>query len=219
MTSCISRKYVWGGVFVALSLCFLSTNLYGLPLPFEIFTDNGDWGTGGSNFGDPALDLSVDVYNGDATVSFEFHNNSISPLVDLAITDIYFDNGTLLAISGVTNGPGVSFTELAIPEELPGANILVPPFETTDQFSADADPPPPHYGVEPGEWVIIHFDLQEGGTLQHVLDELSDGTLRIGIHIQSLPGGSSESAVNVPEPATICLLGLGALALLRKRRT
>jgi len=158
------------------------------------------------------------VYNGDATVSFEFHNNSISPLVDVAITDIYFDDGTLLAISGVTNGPGVSLIQLATPEELPGATILVPPFETTDYFSAGADPPPPHYGVEPGEWVIIHFNLQENGTLQHVLNELSDETLRIGIRIQAFPGGSSESAVNVPEPATICLLGLGALALLRKRR-
>ena len=216
MTSCIVRKYVWGGVFAALSLCFLSTNLYALP--FEIFTDNGEWGTGGSNFGDPALDLAVDVYNGVSTVSFEFHNNSVSPLSDLAITDIYFDDGTLLAISGVTNGPGVSFTELANPAELPGANILVPPFETTNHFSAGSDPPPPHYGVEPGEWVIMHFNLQQGGTLQHVLDELSNGTLRIGFHLQAFPGGSSESAVNVPEPATICLFGFGALALLRKRR-
>ena len=213
------RKLVWGGMAFLLFLFIPCANLYALILPFEIFTDNGEWGTGGSNFGDPALDLIVDVYNGGPTVSFEFHNNSVSPLVDLSITDIYFDDGTLLAISGVENGPGVSFTELADPAELPGANILIPPFETTNHFSADADPPPSHSGVEPGEWVIIHFDLQQGGTLQHVLDELSDGSLRIGIHIQSFPGGSSESAVNVPEPATICLLGLGVLALLRKRRS
>ncbi len=219
MKSRIGRKFVLGVIVCTLSFCIPSTCLYALTLPFEIFTNNGEWGTGGSNFGDPALDLTVDVYNGGSTVSFEFHNNSVSPLVDVAITDIYFDDGTLLAISGVTNGPGVDFTKLATPTELPGATILVPPFETTDQFSAGADPPPPHNGVNLGEWVIINFDLQGGGTLQHVLDELSDGTLRIGLKIQSFPGGSSESAVNVPEPATICLLGLGALALLRKRRT
>ncbi|MHC4571235.1 MAG: PEP-CTERM sorting domain-containing protein [Planctomycetota bacterium] len=34
-----------------------------------------------------------------------------------------------------------------------------------------------------------------------------------------MPDGSSESAVNVPEPATICLLGLGALVLSRRRRS
>lgn len=31
--------------------------------PFEIFTDNGNWGTNGSNNSD--LNLLVDVYNGD----------------------------------------------------------------------------------------------------------------------------------------------------------
>jgi len=210
---------VWGGMAFVLVLFIPCANLYALTFPFEIFTDNGEWGTGGSNFGDPALDLTVDVYNGGPTVSFEFHNNSVSPLDDLSITDIYFDDGTLLAISGVTNGPGVDFSELADPAELPGASILVPPFETTNHFSAGAGPPPPQNGVEPGEWVIIHFDLQGGGTLQHVLDELDDGSLRIGLKIQSFPGGSSESAVNVPEPATICLLGFGFLALLKKRRS
>jgi hypothetical protein len=219
VTNCMGRRFALGVEVITFLLCITCTNVYALTLPFEIFTDNGDWGTGGSNFGDPALDLTVDVYNGGPTVSFEFHNNSISPLGDLAITDIYFDDGTLLAISGVTNGPGVAFTQLANPEELPGAANLVPPFETTDHFSADADPPPSHNGVEPGEWVIIHFNLQQDGTLQNVLDELYNGTLRIGIHIQGFPGGSSESAVNVPEPATICLFGLGVLTLLRKRRT
>ena len=218
MKSSSGRKFVLGAVVFTLLFCIPSASLYALTLPFEVFTNNGEWGTGGDNFGDPALDLTVDIYNGGPTVNFEFHNNSVSPLVDVAITSIYFDDGTLLGISGVTNGPGVAFTELANPEELPGANFLVPPFETTAEFSAGADPPPPHYGVEPGEWVIIHFDLQGGGTLQHVLDELSDGSLRIGMRLQAFPGTSSESAVNVPEPATICLLGLGALALLRKRR-
>ncbi|MFH1371643.1 MAG: PEP-CTERM sorting domain-containing protein, partial [Planctomycetota bacterium] len=62
------------------------------------------------------------------------------------------------------------------------------------------------------------FDLINGGTLEDVIDELNNGTLRVGIHIIGLPDGSSESAILVPEPATMCLLGLGALGLLKKRR-
>ncbi len=217
MKSSSGRKVVLGVVVCTLSFCIPSTSIYAITLPFDIFTDNGEWGTGGSNFGDPSLNLTVDVFNGGPGVHFEFRNNSVSPLSDVSITDIYFDDGTLLGISGVTNGPGVAFAESATPTELPGASILAPTFETTAHYSVGSEPAPPHNGVNPGEWVIIHFSLQGGGTLQHVLDELSDGTLRIGMRLQAFPGGSSESAV-VPEPATICLLGLGALALLRKRR-
>ncbi len=72
--------------------------------------------------------------------------------------------------------------------------------------------------MEPGEWVTIKFDLMGGGTLDDVIDELSDGTLRIGIKVQSFPGGSSESGVNVPEPVTVALLGIGALFMLKRKR-
>jgi hypothetical protein len=64
--------------------------------------------------------------------------------------------------------------------------------------------------------------------LADVLAELTTGdlypTLRVGVHVQSFdtPFGTSESFVNlsypVPEPMTICLFGLGSLALLRKRK-
>ena len=187
--------------------------------PFEIFTDNDLWGVNGDNFSDPNLNLNVEVYNGAGTTSFKFHNQSNSTfLPDVSITDVYFDDGTLLDINSIENGAGVSYSQIATPGELPGANLLVPAFETTGQFSADADPPPASSGVEPGEWVTIKFDLMGGGTLDDVIDELSDGTLRIGIKVQSFPGNSSESAVNVPEPATVALLGIGALFMLKRKR-
>ena len=185
---------------------------------FEIFTDNGNWGVNGPNFGDENLNLFVEVYNGFETASFKFRNESGPSLGSVSITDIYFDNGTLLGISSVESGPGTSFSKLATPTELPGANLLEPDFVTNDQFSADSNPPPSKNGVEMGEWVIIHFDLKPGGTLADVLSELADGTLRIGIHIQSFPDGKSESAVHVPEPATMCLLGLGGLVLIKRRK-
>ncbi|MFH1371671.1 MAG: PEP-CTERM sorting domain-containing protein, partial [Planctomycetota bacterium] len=62
------------------------------------------------------------------------------------------------------------------------------------------------------------FDLINGGTLEDVIDELNNGTLRVGIHIIGLPDGSSESAILVPEPATLFLLATGAAIALRKRK-
>jgi hypothetical protein len=73
-------------------------------------------------------------------------------------------------------------------------------------------------GVGPGESVTITFDLMAGGTYQDVIDELNDGTLRIGIHVVGFESGGSESFVHVPEPATASLLGMAATGLLLRRR-
>jgi hypothetical protein len=62
------------------------------------------------------------------------------------------------------------------------------------------------------------FDLINGGTFLNVTDELNTGVLWIGVHVIALPDGSSESAIAVPDPATLFLLGLGSLALLRIRK-
>ena len=101
---------------------------------------------------------------------------------------------------------------------------MVPPFDANLGFSADSDPPIPSSGVEPpDEWLGVVFLLNGGGNgdVYDVLDELDTGILRIGIHVQSFNGidGDSESFVNVPEPASMLLLGLGWLALRRKRRS
>ncbi len=174
--------------------------------------------------------LFVDVLNGTNEVQFNFRNvgpNSCS------ITDVYFDDGTLLELAGLIdkddsyNGrdghPGVDFSIGADPPDLPGGSQMVPPFQVELGFFADPDPPPPDCGVQPpDEWLGVVFLLDGGnGDVYDVLDELDNGTLRIGIHVQSFNGvdGDSESFVNVPEPASMLLLGLGGLALRRKRRT
>src|SRR5262245_8799427 len=80
---------------------------------------------------DVASQLFVDVTDsGSNTVTFKFTNN-----VGIAssITDIYFDDGTLLGIATVTNGPLglVDFSAGATPGELPGANQANPDFVTS----------------------------------------------------------------------------------------
>lgn len=157
-----------------------------------------------------------------------------------SITDVYFDDGTLTTLTTLIDfdeptdslhpwyglgHSGVDFTQDADPPDLPGGNdpdlmgaLGQDLFEVSLGFSADSDPPPPYWGVEPGEWLGIEFSMN-GGTLEQVIQELQDLTLRVGIHAQAFENGGvdSESFVT-PEPATVVLLGLGGLALLRRRR-
>ncbi|WP_410967510.1 PEP-CTERM sorting domain-containing protein, partial [Salmonella sp. SAL4456] len=55
-----------------------------------------------------------------------------------------------------------------------------------------------------------------------VLDAISAGTFNIGIHVQGFSNAGSESGVlnTVPEPASLLLMGAGAMAaaLTRRRR-
>ncbi len=200
------------GLLAAWVIVISSIPLQAVIYPFEIFTNS-------IYDDDPGINIYVDVFNGNGTAKFQFFNDST---IASSITGIYFDDGTLLDINSIDHGPGTLFAQPASPGNLPSGNDLFPPFITTGEFSVDGSPPPPLDGVNnnAGEWVTIIFDLKNGGTLQDVLDELDDGTLRIGLHITAIGvDEESESAVNgVPEPATICLFGLGAV-LLRKRRT
>lgn len=143
------------------------------------------------------------------------------------ISEIYFDDGTLLGIASVINSSGVQFAPYsADPGDLSGGNTIG--FEVTAGFLAEANNPEPKWGVGPGEQVGIVFNLQSGKTFDDVLDELATGApgtgLRIGIHVKSFADGESESFVNtppvVPLPGAILLgvLGLGAAGL-RLRRT
>ena len=188
--------------------------------PFNIFTNNSPYAD------DPGWDLYVNVWDGVGVVNFTFYNNSS---LRSSAARIYFDDGSLLGVDAIINSIGYTeFDNAPMPGDLPGGNLLDPPFVADREFTIGAEAPPPWKGVNDGdivnEWVTVRFNLINGGTLDGVVDELYRGVngevggLRVGLHVIDLPQGYSESAILIPEPATILLFGLGTLALLRKRR-
>jgi hypothetical protein len=180
-----------------------------------------------------ASQLQVEVTDsGDGGVLFKFTNTAA---IASSITDVYFDDGTLLAIATITGSSGVAFEDPATPADLPGGNTIG--FVTTQDFSADANNPSVANGVNSStEWLTIKFTLQGTQTFQDTIDSLADGSLRIGLHVQGIASGNDQSDgfVNnppgdTPEPqegvaplpgtsaAAVTLLGI--LAAKRRRKS
>ncbi len=166
----------------------------------------------------------------DTQVLFTFDN--IGPDAS-SITQIYFDDGTLLGAPTIfDNPPDVEYQQGGSPGNLPAANQALPPFVATSDFTATPLPPTQPNGINPGETLGLLFDLQAGQTLSDTIEDLNNGDLRIGIHVQGFTSGGSESFVNndppiippggngIPEPVTTTLgmLGLGALSMAIRRR-
>lgn len=213
MKTRLSIILLFAGAFLLCSII----SAYAVPFSFSGITAN--------DINDVAIgqgQLFVDVTDaGTNQALFTFTN--IGPEAS-SIADVYFDDGTLLSIAYIDNSdPGVSFSQFASPNNLPGANNASPPFVTTAGFSADSDSPVQPNGVNPDESLAILFNLQGSQGFDDVTNDLLSGDLRIGIHVQGFSSGGSESFVNnpdpVPEPTTMLLFGSGliGLAVFRKR--
>ncbi len=200
-----------------LAVSLLAENAQASLISLDIFTDNGIFADGSQ------VNLFVKVTEDSGRARFEFYNDSS---VDSSIARIYFndDGGLLSGIvdNGIVEGPGTSFSLGGSPDHLPAGNDLSLVFITPPDFMASADNPAPTNGInpstspDPDEWAALIFDFEGGSTISDVLDDLQDGTLRIGLHLIALPDDSSEAAVT-PEPATLGLILLGSLMLLRRR--
>jgi hypothetical protein len=174
--------------------------------------------------GEMQLSVTISDY-GPGQVLFTFHNSGPSAM---SITDVYFDDGSLLALADLIDADqnggdaGVDFTQDASPADLPGGGQK---FNTTAGFSADSDSPMTQQsGVNPGETLGVIFDLQAGLNYSDVISALAlgyeEGGLVIGIHVQGFDGGGSESfttMIPLPTPALLGLAGLAPVAIRRRR--
>lgn len=199
--------------FVLLTILLLAASpAAAVTIGFDCLTGNlaGDCTIGEAQ-------LTVEVTDVAGNIRFDFQN--AGPLASV-ISEIYFDDGSLLGLASVIDGPGVDFEPGANPPNLPGGNTAVPPFVVTQDFLAESIPSPSQNGVGPGEFVMLDFTLQGGQTLADVITELTNGDLRIGIHVIAFQSGGSESFINtpIPEPGTALLVAGGLVAIGLRRR-
>ncbi len=179
---------------------------------FNLFTNNTAY----------CNDLNINMEVSDAglnNVDFTFHNIS---QIESSIANIYFEDGSLLSIAEILEGPGTKFGDNPKPSNLPSAQNLIAPFKSVTEFSIGAISPKSKNGINPSERLTIRFDLKTGSSYQSIISELSSCDLRVGLHIIGLPEGS-ESAVNdprpieIPEPAAMGILAIGGLMLRMKK--
>jgi hypothetical protein len=170
--------------------------------------------------------ISVDVTDaGSSRVDFTFHN--AGPAMS-SVTDIYWDEVALFSFDSLFNFPGVEFDRFASPADLPDWENASPAFRANARLSVDADAPVSEFGINPGEMLVVRFSLRLGKTFERVLQDLADGTLRVGVRVQgfdpalmcadvslvSLPTGPM-----IPEPGTFGLVSLGLLGVATARRS
>ena len=173
---------------------------------------------------DIATQLSVDVLSVNST-QVEFRVQNSGPAAS-SITAVYFDdaaNNILLSFAGITNGPGVSFVTGGSPHNLPGANNASPSFSS--DFRARSTAPRSPNGVRPNEFVRLMLNLKLGVDFGDVLAAMNSGSLRLGLHVQSLPDCDSDSYVSAGEPqpvpspgaSALAYLGISMVAMMRRR--
>jgi hypothetical protein len=207
----------------ALALGIAFSPAQAATINFFNISNNGNQNVGGQ--------LGAEITQGVGNqVLFKFLN---AVGIASSIADIYFaDNLALFAPPPVIlqQTAGVSFGVGASPASLPGQNNAVPAFVSTTSLSLDSNAPVLANGINSAsEFLLLGLNLVGGKTFSDVLAALSNGALRLGLHVQGIgTTGGSDSYVNnppsaVPLPAGVwlfgtALVGMGALGVKRRRR-
>ncbi|MDX2197454.1 MAG: hypothetical protein SF069_00610 [Phycisphaerae bacterium] len=158
-----------------------------------------------------ASQFLIDVQSVNAT-TVNFIVSNTGPLAS-SIAAVYFDdrlNSLLNDLVSLAPSAGVNFSEGGSPPNLPGGN----PVNFDDDFRATSNGPIIN-GINPNESLGIRFSLFNGVTFANVISAMNNGDLRLGIHVQALPDGQSDSFITtepIPSP-TASMLGLVGLAL------
>ena len=171
-------------------------------------------------------DVSFSVAAVDAnTIEFLITNSPMSTPLNQqgSVTDVHVDVGTTsflnLGTAFLNEGTGVNFGIGASPPNLPGGNAI----GFSADFGADSESPGvPENGVNGGEFLGLQFDLTTGSNINQVISAISSGSLRLGVHFQSV--GINEGSISlvspIPEPQewAMMMAGLGLVAAITRRR-
>ena len=165
--------------------------------------------------------FTFDVVDQGLSVLFKITNSGNAAAPDMFISKVFFDdNGYLSAPSvNIGNVGLVDFSGGASNDQLPqGGNN----FTTDYAFSRN-----PGAGNANGIQAPETLGLSFNGNYTNVLAALTDGTLKIGLHVQALQNGQSDSYIStssssqdVPEPLTMLAAGaaVGFGTMFKKQR-
>ncbi len=194
-------------------------NVFAFTLTFDCITYNSgdDCAIGEAQFSVKSTKLDTDK------VLFTFFNQGLN---ESFISNIYISDTSIIdspylvdADDGVGGDPNVDFLIGSNPANLPGSNSLSDPLISGIAFSNEHGA---SNGIHISESLEILFMLTSGSSYDDLLNSVTDGTFRIGIHSQGFYGGGSESFVSkispVPIPFTVwfflsalcALFGVGA---------
>jgi len=177
---------------------------------------------GGDTPGDAYVkSFTFDLFNLGSAVLFNIKNSGDAAAPSMFISKVLFDdNGYLSAPSpNVGNIGEVLFTGGAANDQLPqGGNNF-----TTD-YAFSRNPGPGNlWGIQAGESFAVKFT----GNYNNVMYALNSGALRVGLHVQALPNGQSDSYLSssantqdTPEPLTMLAAGaaVGFGTMFKKQR-
>jgi len=178
---------------------------------------------GGDTPGDAYVNsFSFDVFNLGSSVLFNIKNSGNAAAPSMFISKVLFDdNGYLSApLVNIANVGEVAFSGGASKDQLPQGGKG---FTTDYAFSSD-NGAGNLWGIQAGESLAVKFT----GNYNNVIFALNSGALKLGLHVQALPNGASDSYISsssdnsqdVPEPLTMLAAGaaVGFGTMFKKQR-
>jgi hypothetical protein len=175
---------------------------------------------GGDTPGDAyANSFTFDVLNQGSSVLFKITNSGNTAAPSMFISKVFFDDNGYLSspLVNIGNVGTVDFEGGAGNDQLPqGGNN----FSTNYAFSRVPGAGNAN-GIQSPETLGVKFT----GNYNNVIWALNSGALRLGIHVQALPGGASDSYISTntqdtPEPLTMLAAGaaVGFGTMFKKQR-
>jgi len=170
-----------------------------------------------NNFG-----FNVRAVNQTRLVVFDIFNLGNSAAPSMFISQVFFDDN-----NNHLSGPSVNFSNIgqvgfsggASNDQLPqGGNNF-----TTDYAFSRVAGVGNEFGIQAGEQLGLSFVAN----YNNVIAALNDGTLKLGLHVQALPNGQSDSYISssgntqdTPEPLTMLAAGaaVGFGTMFKKQR-